>query len=331
MTAAAPVVFCFDERYAPYAAVATASLVKTTRCPLQIYWLVRPGDAPAAERWQEELQGPGAHIAIIKVDDGPFSTWRRGNHVTLATYLRLLIPQAVAAPKALYLDCDVLVTGDLSPLLTADLRGAVLAGAVDHYFTGAPDRLRPFEPLCRDRYLNAGVMLMDLDQMRRDDLLGKVSDIYEKFPRRIFAHDQCLLNKYAEGRKALLGEQWNFQVPPYVHGKQAWEALIRSGQIAVIHYADAVKPWQQWCSPWVRQGWEAMAREVGLGQSCFERELTLPKAIVLIKALDRTGQYQRSSALKNSLINALLKQLEGEGGGTAIGQVAQTPINLPAG
>ncbi len=322
----APVVLCFDQNYAPYAAVATASLVKANRYPLHIHWLVRASDAAIAERWKEEIDAPHASIDIVKIDDRPFAGWREGSHVTLATYMRLLIPQVIAAPKALYLDCDVLVTGNIRPLLTAGLRNAVLAGTPDYYFTGAADRTPPFRPLCRDRYVNAGVLLMDLDQMRRDDLLRTATGIYQANPRQIFAHDQCILNKYAEGRKALLDETWNFQVRPYEFQRAEWIELMRSGKVAILHFSDAVKPWQKWCSPWVRRGWEIQANEIGLDQSCFERELTLKKALVLVRALDRMGQYHRSTALKNNIIAEMLKRLESVPGLKMNSKAAQAPV-----
>lgn len=321
----APVVFCFDQHYAPYAAVATASLAKTNAFPLDVIWLVRPSDAGTAERWKEEIEAPHVRLTIVKVDDRAFTGWREGGHVTLATYMRLLIPRVISAPRALYLDCDILVTGNIRPLLTADLRGAVMAGTTDYYFVQGSGRQPPFRPLCKDNYMNAGVLLMDLDQMRKDGLLYRATQIYQTNPKQIFAHDQCILNKYAEGRKALLGERWNFQVRPYDFTQPQWAALMRSGKVSILHFSDAVKPWQQWCSPWVRQGWEAVARDVGLDKSCYEQHLTLNKALVLARALDRMGEHLRSSAIKNGIIAELMKHAETPAARTEKPQPAQRP------
>ena len=96
-------------------------------------------------------------------------------HITGVTYYRLQLPSLLAhAEKCIYLDCDVLVCQDLSELFCLDIKEKYIAGvrAPRHYRTEKviQETLLRLEIPAIDQYINAGVMLMNLDRMRKDGI-----------------------------------------------------------------------------------------------------------------------------------------------------------------
>ncbi len=103
------------------------------------------------------------------------------NHLTASTYHRLLIPELLpqTVTKAIYLDCDLLVEGDLARLWELDIG--------DCYFLAAQDLNPKFiaSPLAScpeialkpdDEYFNAGVLIMNLAKLREDAVASKLSN-----------------------------------------------------------------------------------------------------------------------------------------------------------
>lgn len=89
-----------------------------------------------------------------------------------ATY-RYFIHEFVKAPRAVYLDCDVIVNRDLNDLYALPLGESLLAGVTDHspfWKNGRPrkkyaDKVRRLG-LKAGSYINSGVLLMNLDGLR---------------------------------------------------------------------------------------------------------------------------------------------------------------------
>ncbi len=92
---------------------------------------------------------------------------------TIAVYSRLLIPELLPLHirRAVYLDADVLVLQDVSPLFTIDLADAPFGAA----WAVGPDNPDPAHVRIRDgdhprAEFNTGVMVMDLEHWRSTGL-----------------------------------------------------------------------------------------------------------------------------------------------------------------
>lgn len=209
MTAAeVPVVFCFDQGYAPYTAVASWSLACNDPAPPPVFWVVRSSDRQVASTWRSRIKAPGLAVEIAAVDDDVFSGWHESFHITRAAYMRLLLPKVIPAKHALYLDGDLLVLSPLDELLALDMGPALLAGVINKTPSGKPSS----NPLCTDAYLNSGVLLMNLERMRVENFLEHCLAVQSRHGAEFTWHDQDILNKAADGRKLVLPERWNYQL-----------------------------------------------------------------------------------------------------------------------
>ncbi|WP_405940064.1 glycosyltransferase family 8 protein [Streptomyces sp. NBC_00726] len=184
----------------------------------------------------------------------PIGAWYSG-----AIYARLTIPDVIEdEPRVLYMDVDILVLGDLRPLLTRDLDGHPIGAARDPICPQIG--IGPGMPgwralgLTRGRtYFNSGVMLLDLPRIRGSRLFERAREFLAEHPDKVHFFDQDALNYAADGDWHRIESRWNTfamspRGPEYVHPAEEINplaALIEDEKsAAVIHFAGHKKPWQ---------------------------------------------------------------------------------------
>lgn len=182
-----------------------------------------------------------------------------------ATYYRLLIPDLYPRmKKALYLDCDILLRGDVSRLFDTDITG-LLAGAIPDGFVNYVPVLRRYVEnrvgVAKDvPYFNAGVLLMNLDEMRKMHFGDRFLTLLSTVKFRV-AQDQDYLNVLCAGRVRFLSDIWN-----YMPFKPAVEEPM------LVHFNLDSKPWQKDGVLYEDEFW-ACADSVPYGALLHEKKL----------------------------------------------------------
>ena len=161
------------------------------------------------------------------------------DYYSKATYFRLFLPNLYTQyDKVLYLDSDIVLNADVAELYNIDI-GNNLVGAV-------PDEIVGFTPIFREyvervvgcrtyrHYFNAGVLVMNLKEMREFKFQEKFLYLLEKFTYTV-AQDQDYLNRICKGRVYLIDTVWN-KMPV---GRKS----ISAKDIKLVHYNFAHKPW----------------------------------------------------------------------------------------
>jgi lipopolysaccharide biosynthesis glycosyltransferase len=166
------------------------------------------------------------------------------HRISTTTYLRLLIPDLLprGVRRALYVDGDVLVFDDVGPLFGLDLGGAPAAAVPS---TGSPklgSSKRPHLELGLDPdayYMNAGVLLLDLDRWREERISAAVIEDLRAHQHLYKWLDQDGLNAVLANRWAQLPAEWNVQV-----GSRTLRAAPpRLPSVAALHFTGVLKPW----------------------------------------------------------------------------------------
>lgn len=138
------------------------------------------------------------------------------------TWARLRLDRYLpTVPRVLYLDTDTIVKADVRPLYQMRMRHAV-AAAQDSWVESyeAPARILldvgdevPELNISRRTFFSSGVMLLDLERWRQEDLGGYLDSWVSRIPstRALHAnwHDQDLLNVALQDRRDLLDWRWN--------------------------------------------------------------------------------------------------------------------------
>ena len=95
---------------------------------------------------------------------------------------------------------------------------------------------------------------MDLKTLRECGFVEQIKRLYKQYENQITWHDQCLINKYAEGQKFLLDPKWNCQI--YAgRAIQNIEDLKRLQNASILHFVGKIKPWHNWSDPYIAKIW----------------------------------------------------------------------------
>lgn len=199
------------------------------------------------ERVEAAIVDGSQSIAWIDPRLKPLENLRVDHHITVASYFRLLIPEALPSElsRCLYLDADLIVRKSLEELWSSSLGGSALGAIQDSgvQTVGSDSGLlnyRELRLLGDEEYFNAGVLLMDLDLWRSKDLADQALRYAREQYEFIRWHDQDALNAIFAGDWHKLDSKWNKIVSPV--GLYA-EHDTDYSQAAVVHYATSAKPW----------------------------------------------------------------------------------------
>ncbi len=238
-----PIFFTIDDGYTPFLAVALQSLIENASknynyCIKVLHTNVCEEHKKQIKKYECEnvnIEFVDLSYYIEKVKDKLYTR----DYYTNTTYFRLFLPELYPQyDKVVYLDSDIIVVGDISELYNVDMGTNLI--------TAAPDDIIQYNKVFQDyaelvvgvakyqHYFNAGVLLMNLDQLRKFKFQEKFLYLLGTVKFSV-AQDQDYLNRLCKGRTTLISHDWN--VMPYVNEETKKE------DIKLIHYNFAYKPW----------------------------------------------------------------------------------------
>ncbi|SHK55579.1 Lipopolysaccharide biosynthesis protein, LPS:glycosyltransferase [Selenomonas ruminantium] len=251
------IVFASDDNYIQHAVVAMMSIRCNTSEENKLRFFVLADNIASAnqEKAQASFADRNAEVYFIPVDDAPFADFFVSGQLSRTAYFRLkmaeLLPPEVT--KAIYLDCDLLVLGDIAELWTFNMAGQPLAAVPDYGIMAShkdwPRKQQTLSLRPADSYFNSGVLLVDVAAWRRCGYGQAVLDLAHQEDYQ--HHDQDALNKVFYGKWVELPLRWNV-IPPIwnmflkILRKKSFrqKALAARRHIAILHYAGGYKPWE---------------------------------------------------------------------------------------
>lgn len=166
--------------------------------------------------------------------------------ISVTTYLRLFAARILNIDKVLYLDCDLIVLDDIAHLYQIDLGenvvGAVLDNGIYDWFT-KPSYCEHMENLGMKNfknYFNAGVLLMNLQKIREENLEEKFLKTAQKNTHCLM--DQNVLNAVLENRVLYLNNRFNYQVCKDIYQYEEISDTDILNKVTIIHYCGKDKP-----------------------------------------------------------------------------------------
>ena len=163
--------------------------------------------------------------------------------ISYTVFLRYFIADFVQEDKALYLDCDLLVTKNLDDLFATDLQDYPLASVRD--FGG--------RAYFGQEIFNAGVLLVNNAFWKKENMTQKLIDLSNEWHDKVEQADQSILNMLFEHKWLELDFDYNHIV---IH-KQFTDYQLPEGQDypAIIHYLSHRKPWKDLAAQTYRDVW----------------------------------------------------------------------------
>jgi lipopolysaccharide biosynthesis glycosyltransferase len=245
-----PIVLASDEAYAMPLATTLRSIVEANQGdrPYNFYVLYDEFSEITQKKVIDSLPKGSAYIHWILVDIGLFGEFTPASHISKMTYARFLIPQIFTetVSRVLYLDADLLILDDLDALWETDLEGYVLGAvmdALDPRLKGSEEGFRKIlrlEEVPRVmNYFNAGVLLIDLKQWRKERISERALEYLAQNPMSPFS-DQDALNVACDGLWLELESRWNFQD----HYRIRISELDPELRPKIAHFVTSLKPWK---------------------------------------------------------------------------------------
>jgi lipopolysaccharide biosynthesis glycosyltransferase len=245
-----------DEDYLPHTATMLCSLLEHNSVS-RIHLLHGPAPKNKLAKIKHFVERYGSEIILYEINDEHIQDLRIDRYLTHATYYRLMAPAILpkSIHKILYLDSDIIVRNSISELWNIDLKDQALA-AVDDFWPYDTERfLANLEilGLPRDaRYFNAGVLLINLNHWRQNNVCERAVAFIRENPGRVAQHDQDALNAILFRRWIILPATWNgvyFSGWIELNLPATWNGMYfgRSGrsvpELAIVHFAGEGKPW----------------------------------------------------------------------------------------
>jgi lipopolysaccharide biosynthesis glycosyltransferase len=155
-----------------------------------------------------------ASLEFVPVDDSLFHDAALGPAESHMTYCRTVLARLLDVHRVIYLDCDLLVFRDLSELFDLKIPPDKIVAAVpDSETLTLGDDSRTIASAMNippaGQYFNAGVMLLNLDELRRQDFTDRSLAFFSKFSGHYRFHDQSAFNFLLQGKIQELPEHWN--------------------------------------------------------------------------------------------------------------------------
>ena len=244
---------CTDSNFAPWAATSIRSLIDR-----------HPSDEITVHMLHDERLSPADRDSLARLTDGSatvigFKEMDESRLLDLPSigaagrivWWRLLLADVFSdLDRILFIDADTLVVDRVDELwatpLDAGPIGAV-ANVVDRNLRDYVRSVGVSDPL---NYLNAGVLVLDLAQLRRTDATTALLDVAKQLRGRSMWADQDALNVVFDGRWHRLHPRWNAmnsfwtwpELAAEVHGGQLAEAKKKP---AILHFEgpSVSKPW----------------------------------------------------------------------------------------
>ena len=163
--------------------------------------------------------------------------------ISYTVFLRYFVADFVKEDKALYLDCDLVVTKNLDNLFETDLQDYPLAAVRDYGGRVYYGR----------EMFNAGVLLINNRLWKQENMSQRLIDLTNEWHDKVDQADQSILNMLFENRWIEMGFDNNHVV---IH-KQFTDYELPAGQDypGIIHYLSHRKPWFDLAAQTYRDVW----------------------------------------------------------------------------
>ena len=245
------IAFAVDQNYLPYLKCAIKSVVANCKRGNLDIIVLHAGELDARAITGYFKGKPNLSIRFMDISEivsreiAPYFV--QANHLTMAATYRLFLPNLLPNyDKVIWLDTDIMATGDIAEFFGTELGDCWLGAVVDVCLEKGPvsefmawrrergqqwAKKYNFEPW--EGYFNAGVLLMNLAALReanvRKHLIEIAVDPYSELL------DQDALNVVCRGRVKYLEKRWNFQA-------QSGSGWVVDG-VGIVHFVGPDKPW----------------------------------------------------------------------------------------
>jgi lipopolysaccharide biosynthesis glycosyltransferase len=252
-----------DAAYAPHSAAMLHSvLAHRGEADVHIHYLHGPQfPARSARRVRDMVDGGGGAISFHEIADERIAGLPEMVFVTSAMWYRIFLPELLPeVDRVLYLDVDTIAVDSLEPLWEIDLAESHVAAVTNVFYMRSHAQRSVELGIEPADYFNSGVVMMNLDRMRRDSSTQALFDYAVGHAHELAWPDQDALNVVLGKGRVPLHPRWNcmnsillFPWAGDVFGADAVEEARRRPGIRHFEGPTINKPWHYGCESPMRE------------------------------------------------------------------------------
>jgi lipopolysaccharide biosynthesis glycosyltransferase len=243
------ILYCFDNNYNLQAYTSIVSLLDYAKSKVNINIIHRQGilleDIPKVITNHKNLSS--IKLNKFNIDKANFPNIENA-HVSEATYYRIYLDNFLdkSVDDILYVDADIVFLNDITKVikdLTSKLRSSdyLIAASTEYLNTTSNNQRFNSLNMQSSRYLNAGVMLIDVVKWREQDVGNTLLDVQKRMASKLIYWDQDVFNIYLDGNYMELSEKLNYNPSNIIGSKENIQNIYEN--IICIHYNGKSKPW----------------------------------------------------------------------------------------
>ena len=262
-----PIVMAADDGYVPYVTVMIRSVAENANPNKNYDFVILHSSITSKHQRQIQEEFREKPNFSIRFCDVAYLyagvNLKTHFHISVETFYRLLMQDIMKHyDKVLYMDSDLVVLDDLAKLYDTDMTGYCLGAVRDidmagNYHGKDPNRKAYFQETLTIAnpydYINAGVLVMNLAEFRRNFTTQKILDTIAM--HEWLYMDQDILNYLCDGRILFMDMAWNVVMNwQNETGSRIEVAINAPHQLyldymesrkhpKVAHYAGFQKPW----------------------------------------------------------------------------------------
>jgi UDP-glucose:(glucosyl)LPS alpha-1,3-glucosyltransferase len=244
------IAFCVDNHYFRSMGATITSIIDNNPGVHFVFHVFAFAVSDEHRRRLSELEnrfdvGTEIHIIDPEVFD-EFAHFTKSSYYSSSIFTRLLIPAILQGrvKSVLYLDADILCVGSIDELIRMDISDTIAVVVPDAVVTTA--RRTAALRLKHPAYFNSGVMYMNVDSWMSHKITESTIDAILNNGKNYRFPDQDALNVVLDGRARFIDRKWNYLYGLIDELQQDRRKMHIVGEAVFLHFAGAVKPWNNW-------------------------------------------------------------------------------------
>lgn len=234
--------YAFDENFLKYVAVSLYSLMENASRDYDYHiHLLHSGLSARSKDMIKSLEKPDFQFFFEDVSDY-LSTLSHDlplrDYYSKTTYYRLFIADLhPELDKALYIDSDTVIQGDISVLYNTDITDRYLAACHEQAMLKVEefgDYVEKCVGVSRYEFFNCGVLLINAKEWRAHRVLNRFMCLLNQYAF-VVTQDEDYLNLICKDHVFFVDEKWNYET--------MFELPCPIEEVGIFHYIMFEKPW----------------------------------------------------------------------------------------
>ncbi len=237
-----PIFYACDDNFVKYTIVSLKSMIENASKNHNYHvYILNTGISEKMQKVVLDMQNDDFTIEFVDVKNYLISINDKlpiRDYYSKTTYYRLFIAEMFQEyNKAIYIDSDTIVLGDIYELYSNDLKDNYVGGCHEQAMVQVDTYGEYVEKVIgidRNKFFNAGLILINCDQFRKNKVLDQFIDLLHVYTF-VVTQDEDYLNLICKDKVLFIDQGWNVEV----FGK----IPVSDSEIKMLHYIMVSKPW----------------------------------------------------------------------------------------